>query len=62
MSNRFPEEAKSLALSTIEQVVCVFLYWVCLFFISPSGKAHREIRDFHAVSRVLYLICFQRAG
>lgn len=33
-----------------------------LFVISPSGEVHREIRDFHAVCRVLYLICFHQAG
>jgi len=54
MSNRFPEEAKSLVISTTERVIFFFFFrWVCLFFISPSGKAHREIRDFHAFSRVL---------
>lgn len=71
MSNRFPEDAESLARSTIEQVAFFFLSFLslflnfhsfCSFFISPSGKAHREICDFHAVSRILYLICFPQAG
>lgn len=42
--------------------IILFLLSLFLFVISPSGEVHREIRDFHAVSRVLYLICFHQAG
>lgn len=57
MNNRFPEEAESCSIySRMSRGLFLFFFigfvW---FFISPSGKAHREIHDFHAVSRVLHL-------
>lgn len=67
MSNRFPYKAESLALSRVDKSFSFFFLsffsnCFCLGFISPGERAHGEIRDFLAVSRVLHLTCFQQAG
>lgn len=63
MSNTFPKEAESCSVYNTTSWCwfnfCPGLVW---FLLVPVGKAPRETRDFHAVSSLFYLLCFQWAG
>lgn len=63
MSNTLPEEAESCSIySRMSWGWFDFVPGLVWFLLVPVGKTPREIRDFHAVSSLFHLLCFQRAG